>query len=250
MSAALPLAGKIAVVTGAARGLGQAYARMLASRGADIAIADKRDASDSVAMIEAEGRRVHAVRVDLSQPDGVTEFARTTAEALGDPDILVSNAGIAEFGKFEDIDFEAWRRVFGSNLDAGFLCAKAFVPGMKRKGWGRLIYVSSNTGWTNSPMFAHYISSKLGVVGLVRALASELGADGITANAIAPSIVPTPMTIGTPAEDMFPKYREMQAIHRQETPEDLALVVAFLASEDSRFITGQTIAVDGGVIRL
>ena len=190
------------------------------------------------------------MRVDLSQPTEVEAFGLQVARELGDPDILVSNAGVAEFGKFEEISWESWRHVFGSNLDAGFLCAKAFVPGMKRKGWGRLIYVTSNTGWTNSPMFAHYVASKLGVVGLTRALASELGADGITANAIAPSIVPTPMTIGTPAEQMFDKYKDMQAIHRQETPEDLALAVAFLASEDSRFITGQTIAVDGGVIRL
>lgn len=248
---ALPLEGKIAVVTGAARGLGQAYARMLASRGADIAIGDRLDASKTVAMVQAEGRRAFAAEVDLSRPDEVERFAASVGEALGDADILVSNAGVAEFGSFEDITWESWRHVLGSNLDAGFLCARAFVPGMRRKGWGRLIFVSSNTAWTNSPMFAHYVASKLGVVGLTRALASEYGEHGITANAIAPSIVPTPMTIGTPAEEMFPKYRdELQAIHRQETPEDLALVVAFLASDDSRFITGQTLAVDGGVIRL
>ena len=248
---ALPLEGKTAVVTGAARGLGQAYARMLASRGADIAIGDRLDASETVEVVRAEGRRAFAAQVDLSQPDEVERFAASATEAVGDPDILVSNAGVAEFGKFEEISWESWRHVLGSNLDAGFLCARAFVPGMRRKGWGRLIFVSSNTGWTNSPMFAHYIASKLGVVGLTRALASEFGEHGITANAIAPSIVPSPMTLGTPAEDLFPKYRdELQAIHRQETPEDLALVVAFLASDDSRFITGQTIAVDGGVIRL
>lgn len=245
-----PVEGKVAVVTGAARGLGQACARMLASRGADVAIADVLDAAETVAMVEAEGRRAFAAQVDLAQADAVAQFGRQVESALGTVDILVSNAGIGDFGAFEEISWESWRRVLGVNLDAGFLCAKAFVPGMKRKNWGRLIFVSSNTAWTNSPMFAHYVTSKMGVVGLTRALASELGANNITANAIAPSIVRTPMTEATPAADLFDQYKAMQAIHRQETPEDLALVVAFLASDDSRFITGQTIAVDGGVIRL
>ena len=245
-----PLEGRRAVVTGGARGLGQAYAKMLASRGAHVAVADMLDSSETTELIHAEGREAYGAQVDVSDPDAVAAFGVEVEARFGPVDILVSNAGVGEFGRFEEISWESWRRVIGINLDAGFLCAKAFVPGMRRRQWGRLIFISSNTAWTNSPMFAHYVTSKMGVVGLARALASELGEDGITANAIAPSIVRTPMTEGTPAKGLFDQYKTMQAIHRQEEPEDLAMVVAFLASEDSRFITGQTIAVDGGVIRL
>jgi NAD(P)-dependent dehydrogenase (short-subunit alcohol dehydrogenase family) len=244
------LDGKVAVVTGGARGLGQAYALKLAERGADIAVADVLEAEETADAVRKLGRRVHHGKVDLVDPDGVEAFASRVAEELGGADILVNNAGVAAFRKLDELDFAEWRRVLGVNLDAGFLTAKAFVPGMKKKAWGRIIYVSSNTGWTNSPFFAHYIASKLGVVGLTRALASELGEFGITVNCIAPSIVPTPMNQATPAKDLYDDYAKMQAIHRVETPEDLALVVAFLASDDSRFITAQTIAVDGGLIRL
>lgn len=244
-------AGKVAVITGASQGIGQAYAKRLAADGVDIAIADITAADETVALVEAAGRRALAVRCDVSAPDEVVALARAVEEGLGGCDILVNNAGIFPSQPFDQVEYADWRRVMAINLDSMFLTAKAFVPGMKARGWGRIVNMASGTVATPVTGYTHYIASKNGVIGFTRALASDLGADGITANAIAPSLTRTPgTTITEPrSEDRFQYVAATQSIKRVQVPEDLVGALSFLTSDDAAFITGQTYYVDGGWVR-
>jgi 3-oxoacyl-[acyl-carrier protein] reductase/(S)-1-phenylethanol dehydrogenase len=148
------------------------------------------------------------------------------------------------------LSFESWKRIFEVNVDSNFLMAKAFVPGMKARNWGRIVNLTSTTFWLKIEAYTHYISSKAANIGFTRALASELGPHGITVNAIAPSLVRTRTTEASALAAMFEVLPTMlQAIPRLQLPQDLAGVASFLASEDSAFMTGQTLAVDGGMVR-
>ncbi len=244
------LSGRVAVVTGAAHGLAQAFAERLAAEGADIAVADLVPADDTVAKIEALGRRAYSETLDVTDEAAVNRFAKSCDERLGKVDILLNIAGIYPFQPFDEMTFADWRKVMSVNLDAGFLLAKAFVPGMKARRWGRVVGVTSNTCWVNDPNFLHYVTSKMGVVGFTRALASEVGGDGITVNCIGPSLTRTYGTEHSPAAGIFDTWHKGQAIPRLEEPGDLAGAVAFLCSDDAAFITGQTLMVDGGMVRL
>jgi len=163
---------------------------------------------------------------------------------------LVNNAGIYPLIPFDELTFEQWKKTFEINVDSGFLMAKAFVPGMKRNGWGRIINLTSTTYWLKIEAYTHYISTKAANIGFTRALASDLGKDGITVNAIAPSLVRTATTEASALSAMFDVLPNMlQAIPRLQVPLDLTGAAAFLASDDASFITGQTLAVDGGMVR-
>jgi NAD(P)-dependent dehydrogenase (short-subunit alcohol dehydrogenase family) len=245
--------GKVAVITGAAAGLGQAYARRLAQDGAKIVVADTSDGSETVALVQAAGGSALAVRCDVSKPADVAALAQSVQAQFGRCDILVNNAGIYPIQMFDEMTFEDWRRLMSINLDAAFLTVKAFAPGMRERRWGRIVNMASDTFQSNLTGFAHYIASKGGVIGLTRALASEFGDDGVTVNAIAPGLVRTPGTIGrrkrpgVPADaDEFAQIASRQSIKRGLVPDDLVGTLSFLTSDDAAMITGQTFTVNGG----
>lgn len=240
---------KVAVITGGANGIGQAIALRFAAEGADIAIADLSPSSETEAAIRDLGRRILSVKCDASSPSDVEAFSQKVKSTFGRCDILVNNAGIYPLKPFDDLTFEEWKKIFANNVDSGFLMAKAFVPGMKQAGWGRIINLTSNTFWMKIEGFTGYISTKAANIGFTRALASELGIHGITVNAIAPSLVRTATTETSPLAEMFDGVPNLQSIPRLQVPQDLTGTAAFLASEDAAFITGQTIAVDGGMVR-
>jgi NAD(P)-dependent dehydrogenase (short-subunit alcohol dehydrogenase family) len=243
---------KVAVITGAARGLGQAFAKRLAEDGVHIAVADLEAGEETASLVRAAGREALAVRCDVSSPESVAGLAREVERAFGRCEILVNNAGIYPSRPFDELTFAEWRRVISVNLDAMFLMAKAFVPGMKARGWGRVVNLASNTFGTPVPGLVHYIASKGGVIGFTRALASDLGPHGVTVNAIAPSLTRTPgtMVAGHTDPARFAMVASLQAIKRNEEPDDLVGTLSFLTSDDAAFVTGQTLYVDGGWVRV
>jgi 3-oxoacyl-[acyl-carrier protein] reductase/(S)-1-phenylethanol dehydrogenase len=242
------LAGHVALVTGAARGIGAEFAARLAREGAAVAVVDLADGSQTVESIEASGGRAAAYQADIADGEAVAAVADRVRSHLGTVDILVNNAGIYPVTPFSELTAAEWRRVFAINVDAMFHTCRAFLPGMKDRGWGRVVNVASNAVALQVPGQVHYIASKMAVIGLTRGIATEFGEFGITANAIAPSAVRTPGTAHLP-EEGFAALANAQSIKRSSVPADLAGTLAFLASDDAAFITGQTVYVDGGMVR-
>ncbi len=237
-----------AVITGAANGIGQAYAIRLAKDGFDIAVADVVEAVQTKELVEGEGAKFFSAVVDVTSPEATLAFAAQVQEKLGTITALVNNAGIYPWKSFEDTDYDTWRKVISVNLDGPFLMSKAFVPYMRENKYGRIVNVASTTFFLNAPQMTAYIASKGGVIGFTRALASEVGADGITVNVIAPGLTNT-KSMKNENSEIFDYLPKMQAIPRVIEPEDLVGVVSFLVSRDSSFVTGQTIAADGGQVR-
>lgn len=244
------LKNKVAVVTGGGAGIGQAIAARFAQEGADVAVADIGPTAQTQAMVEAAGRRFLGLHCDCSQPDPVAAFAAQVHQAFGRCDILANNVGIYPLTPFEDLTFAGWKRIFEVNVDSMFLMSKAFAPGMKQRGWGRIINLTSTVYWLKIEAYTHYISTKAANIGFTRALATEMGPHGVTVNAIAPSLVRTATSEASPLAAMFDALPEMlQSIKRTQVPEDLTGAALFLASDDAAFMTGQTLAVDGGMVR-
>ncbi|WP_033283560.1 SDR family NAD(P)-dependent oxidoreductase [Streptomyces sp. NRRL F-525] len=240
--------GRTAVITGAAAGIGRAYALRLAAEGAAVAVLDRADGTAVVKEIADAGGRAIAVQADLTDPASVVAAQGEIAEQFGPVDVLVNNAGIYPNQPFDTMTFEDWRAVFTLNVDALFHTAKAFTPGMRERGWGRIVNMTSNSIGLVIPGFAHYVASKMGVIGFTRGLATDLADAGITVNAIAPSLVRTATAEAGPAE-FFDAVPQLQAIHRVQVPEDLTGMLSFLVSDDAAFVTGQTLYVDGGLVR-
>lgn len=241
---------RVAIVTGAAVGNGRAFCQRLAQDGARIMIADIADASEAMDLVRASGGEIDAVRVDVTDEKQVQKMVRKTIERFGQVDVLVNNVGLYQEEPFELIGFSEWRRMLSVNLDSLFLASRAVLPVMKERSFGRIIALSSDTIWLGTPYLVHYVTAKMGVIGFVRSLASEIGRYGITINAVTVGLTatqrpPSEKLVGSILEHLLPQ----QAVQRGDEPEDIAEVVAFLASPESSIITGQTINVDGGIAR-
>ncbi len=240
---------RLAVVTGAARGIGRAIALRLAGAGHAIVIGDILPAAETVAAIKDAGGDAFAVVCDLGSPGDVDLLIREVTERYGHCDVLVNCAVLTLFRPFGELDLETWRRVQAVNVEAAFQLCAAFVPGMAERGFGRIINVASNTVWKPPGAgFVAYVASKGAVVGFTRAMAVELGRSGITVNAIAPGLSGSPGAEETNTPEHFDEVRQAQDIQRSLRPGDMAGTVAFLASDAASMITGQTIGIDGGLV--
>ncbi|MEY4427382.1 MAG: hypothetical protein RLZZ182_71 [Pseudomonadota bacterium] len=207
-----------------------------------------RAMADAIALVRGAGGEGLWFACDITNPADLAKALDAARESFGDLLILVHCAGIYPMQAIEHISFDDWRRVFSVNVDAMFHLVQAMLPGMKAKQWGRIVSFASNTFHAGVPMLSHYIASKGAVVGFTRALAAELGAHGITVNAIAPTLVRTHTTESTLEPGFFDFIAQLQSIKRTSVPQDYAGVVSFLTSDDAAFMTGQTLVVDGGWI--
>ena len=252
---------RVAAITGSAGGIGAAMAQALAADGMAVAVIDVKDGSATVEAIRAAGGEAEFFACDLTDPSAVPTMAAAVEARFGGVDVLVNNAGRYDSRNFDELTYEFWREIMALNLDGMFLTCKAFAPGMRKRGWGRIINVASNSTFLAPPGMAQYIASKSGAIGLTRALASEFGPDGVTVNAIAPGPVKTDqlriayardMGGGDPAgfDDFMTGMSQAQSIKRPATPEDVTGLVSFLAGERSTMVTGQTIICDGGWARV
>lgn len=238
---------RVAVITGAAAGLGRAAALRLASEGAIVEILDKHDASAALGEIQAAGGRAYAQICDTTNEEQIAQCAAAIAQRQGRVDILVNNAGILSGRKpFHELPRQEVERFMQINYMGYFFVTKAFYPLLKKSAHGRLINVASRTYFLANPGQMAYVASKGAVMGMTRVLAKELGDDGITVNAVAPGMVATPGTREHSQEEAFNRVMQNQCIKKRVTPEHLAALIAFVASDDAEMITGQMIMCDGG----
>lgn len=244
------LDGKVALVTGGGRGLGKVFCLAMADEGADIAVVDilDKEAQQTAQDIKAKGRSAISLKVDVTSEEETLRMAEETAKQLGRIDILVNNAAIY-FGigrrLFVEISTEEWNKLIAVNLRGPFLCSKAVFPQMKKQNKGKIINLSSETAFTGSHGFIHYVTSKGGIISFTRALAAELGPYNICVNSIAPGFTDTEASRSLTSD--ITKYNVAPTpLGRLQQPEDLIGAMIFLASDESDFITGQALVVDGG----
>ncbi len=239
------LSGKGALITGASGGIGAAIARTLHANGAAVALSGTR--VERLEALAADlGDRSHIVAADLSDATAVDALPAAAAETLGSLDILINNAGLTRDNLAMRMKDEEWQAVLDVNLTAAFRLSRAVLRGMMKNRWGRIINVTSVVGTTGNPGQANYAASKAGLTGMTKALAQEVASRGVTANCIAPGFIETAMT-RTLGEDRHEKLAEAIPMRRLGTPEDVAVCVAFLASDEAGYVTGQTLHVNGGM---
>lgn len=238
--------GRVAVVTGAGRGIGQALCSALAARGADVVGVDLDDTEPTGKLVSDQGSRWLGRQVDVTDPDQIAELTRFITEAFGRADILVNNAAIDDPITWDDLDLDRWRAVLSVDLEAPFLMCKALIPMMTANGWGRIVNIGS--GSVENPMskFVAYRAAKMGIIGFSRGLATEVGDRGITVNVVSPGVTRTVMVESSLPAGALEAAAQTRAIKRVAEPEDIAGAVLFLTSADSAFITGQTILANGG----
>ena len=251
------LNGKTALITGGGRGIGRAIALAFAREGARIAVAART--TEQVQEVAAEmGNGAIALVCDVANPENVTRMFTEMRERLGDPNILVNNAGIAESATIVNTTDELWHRHLAINLSGTFYCTRAAMPAMLKSKWGRVINIASIAAKIGAPYIAAYTASKHGVLGLTRSVAMEVATTGVTVNAICPGYVDTEMvsrgverivtTTGRSAEQALESLIKMNPQHRLITSEEVAAVALLLASEEGRGINGQGINIDGGAL--
>lgn len=248
----MPFEDTTAIVTGGAAGLGLAITEALAARGAKVAIFDiaTDEIETQVDRLRREGAKVAGYVVDVSNRAAVESAVAQVRADLGSVLILINNAGIEQFGKFAEITDEQWDRVMEVNLRGPFICTQAVLPDMLDAQWGRIVNISSSSAQGGQSRMAAYVSSKAGVIGFTKSLALELGREGITVNTIPPGMVVTPMLEKAIAEGRFTAsldhFAKITPVRRAGRPEDIANAAIFLCQDESSYITGQTIPVNGG----
>jgi 3-oxoacyl-[acyl-carrier protein] reductase len=248
----IDLTGKTAVVTGGSRGIGHAIALRLAAQGADVCISFKDDstaAADTVADIEGLGRAALSVQADVSQQESATELISAALERFERVDILVNNAGITRDDLIMRMKPEAWTEVLQTNLFGAFYMIKAVTRPMLRARAGRIVNITSVSGQAGQMGQANYSSAKAGLIGLTKATARELASRSITCNAVAPGFIQTELTSGL-SEDLLEEIKVRTPLARFGQPEEAATAVAYLSSDEAAFITGQVLAVDGGLVMM
>jgi pyridoxal 4-dehydrogenase len=237
---------RVAIVTGAARGIGRAVAEKLHAEGAQVAVADLNgEGAESVASA-LDGL---AIQMDISSEQDAARMAQETLARFGKIDILVNAAAIVPFVPWDEVDYAYWRKLISVDLDGAYLVSRAVEAPMREAGYGRIVLIASNAFYAGTPNMGPYLAAKGGVVGLTRALATELGKYGITANAVAPGITETEAVMESPHKNALDFVQSLQAIPRHASPQDIAPAVAFLASEESGWVTGQVLIADAGHIR-
>ena len=243
------LIGKVALITGGARGIGQAIAMTFAKEGADIVVADVNleIAQKTAYEIEALGRKAMALEMDVTSYEKVEEGINKILDKMGKVDILVNNAGITKDNLLLRMSLADWDAVINVNLKGTFNCIKAVTRPMIKQRSGKIISIASIIGLMGNPGQANYAASKAGIIALTKTVAKELASRNINANAVAPGFIQTEMTAKLP-EDIKKKMMEAIPLAKLGTPQDVANVCLFLASEESSYITGQTITVDGGMV--
>lgn len=239
----------IALVTGTAQGVGRAIAERLHADGYHVVMADIAvDRNEQVRRaFDPEGSRTETVTVDLRDPDATLELAEGVIERLGHVDVLVNNAAVAYGTPLWDVSIDEWQDVLDTNLRATFVLSRAIAVAMRDRGHGRIVNMTSLSAQMARPSGAHYAASKAGIIALTRIFARELAAHGVTVNAVAPGPVETPMMNAVPA-DVIERLIASVPVGRISTPEDIAALVAFLASDGAGFITGATYDINGGVL--
>jgi len=240
----------VAIVTGAARGLGRAAAARLLQRGATVAV-HVRDEARAQALASELGEGAVAVAGDLAAPGVAAEIARRVLERCGRVDILVNNAALARSTRFPDLSAEEWRLALEVNMTAPFLLIQALLPAMRAQGYGRIVNVSSTAGRSVSTLGgAHYTASKAGLIGLTRAAAKELGKWGITVNAVCPGMIDTELTRENASDELLGKLAASFPVRRLGTAREVADLICFAASEEAGYITGASLDINGGDLML
>ena len=247
------LSGRVAIVTGAAQGIGAEYARALAAAGAAVVLADLQDAAPVAQAIVAAGGKALAVSADVTDPASVKQMVAEAVGRFGGLDILVNNAALfatLQTKPFEQIDSAEWDKVMAVNVRGIFECVKAATPEMRKRKYGKIVNIASGTVFKGAPMLLHYVTSKGAVIAMTRCLARELGDDGIRVNTLAPGLV---MSEGVRAHSDWKGATlnnniASRAIKREATPEDMCGTLLYLCSPESDFVTGQVLVVDGGSV--